>query len=216
MKKFALGAIAVAAFAGSAAAATYTINFDQDAAGNAIADLTTISNQYAAWGATFSPNAFIGTSWATNTGMHATSTDVAGGYNPLLGNVLHAYNADWLNADGDPSFLITFSTGISSFSMDVIGDTGGMDGFETFVAFYDASFNLLGTTQATGIGGIENISWSGGTAFYAAVGVGEYFDWVGVDNIRYTQVPAPGAFALVGLVGVAAGRRRRSALNYAG
>ncbi len=210
MKTFAIGALALAAIAGSASAATRTINFDQDALGNSISDLTAISNQYAAWGVTFTPNAFTGGSWATNTGMTATSTDVGAGYNASLGNIMHAFSTDWFVEDGDPSFLISFSTGITSISLDVIGDTGGRDGLQTFVALFDASFTQVGFFDASGIGGVENISLSGfGTAFFAAVAHGDFNDWVGIDNITYTEVPAPGALALVGLAGVFAGRRRR-------
>ncbi|MBY0114292.1 MAG: hypothetical protein K2Y21_15880 [Phycisphaerales bacterium] len=211
MKTFAIGALALAAIAGTASAATRTINFDQDALGNSISDLTTVSNQYAAWGVNFTPNAFSGGSWASNTGMTATSTDVGNGYNASLGNVLHAFNADWFNEDGDPSFLISFSTGITSISLDVIGDTGGRDGFQTFVALFDASFTQVGFFDASGIGGVENISLSGfGTAYYAAVAHGDFNDWVGIDNIRYTEViPAPASLGLLGLAGLVAGRRRR-------
>lgn len=210
MKKFLVGAVALCAAAGSAMGAIRTINFDQDANGNGIADLTEINNQYNAWGVTFVPNAYSGGGWATNTTIHATSTDVGGGYNASLGNVLHAFDTDWLNEDGDPSFLISFATGITSFQMDVIGDTGGVDGLETFAAFYDASFNLLGSVSGSGIGGVETISASGfGTAYYVAIAPGDYLDWVGIDNIIYTEAPAPGALALLGLGGIVAGRRRR-------
>lgn len=211
MKKFAIGALALAAIAGTASAATRTINFDQDALGNSIADLTTISNQYSAWGVTFTPDAFTGGSWASSTGMHATSTDVGAGYNASLGNVLHAFGTDWLNEDGDPSFLISFSTGITSISMDVIGDGGGRDGLQTFIALYDASFVNIGFVDASGIGGVENISISGfGTAYYAAIAHGDFGDWVGVDNITYTEaIPAPASLGLLGLAGLVAGRRRR-------
>ena len=210
MKIFAIGALALAAIAGNASAATRTINFDQDALGNNIADLTTVSNQYAAWGVNFTPNAFAGGSWATNTGMTATSTDVGGGYNPSLGNIMHAFG-DWLNEDGDPSFLISFSTGITSFEMDVIGDTGGLDGLQTFVALFAADgTTVVDIFDASGIGGVERIGGAlSGTAYFAAVAHGDFLDWVGVDNITYTEVPAPGALALVGLAGVFAGRRRR-------
>lgn len=211
MKTFAIGALALAAIAGTASAATRTINFDQDALGNAISDLTAISNQYAAWGVNFTPNAFSGGSWATNTGMTATSTDVGSGYNASLGNIMHAFSTDWFVEDGDPSFLISFSTGITSISLDVIGDTGGRDGLQTFVALYDASFVNIGFFDASGIGGVENISLSGfGTAYYAAVAHGDFGDWVGIDNITYTEaIPAPASLGLLGLAGLVAGRRRR-------
>lgn len=210
MKTGIFGAVALCAIAGSAMGAIRTIDFDTDGNGNGIADLTVISNQYAAWGVSFTPNAFSGGSWATNTGMHATSTDIGGGYDPSLGNVLHAFDTDWLVEDGDASFLMSFSTGITTFQMDVIGDTGGEDGFQSFASFFDAGMNLLGSVACTGIGGIETISASGfGTAYYVAIAPGDYFDWVGIDNIIYTEVPAPGAFALLGLGGLAAVRRRR-------
>ncbi|MBS0190478.1 MAG: PEP-CTERM sorting domain-containing protein [Phycisphaerales bacterium] len=211
MKTGIFGAMAVLALAGTAFGAVRTINFDTDSSGNPIADLTEINTQYAGWGVNFTPNAYTGGSWATNTTLHATSTDTGFGYDPSLGNVLHAFDTDWLYEDGDPSFLISFSTGITSFSMDVVGDDYGVDGYETFAAFFDSSFNPLGYISCNGIGGVETISASGfGTAYYVAIAPGEYYDWVGIDNITYTEdVPAPGALALLGLGGVMAGRRRR-------
>lgn len=212
MKNFAIGALALAAIAGSASAATRNIDFDTDALGNTITDLTTVSTQYAAWGVNFTPNAFAGGSWASNTGMTATSTDVGGGYNASLGNVLHAFNVDWLTEDGDPSFLISFSTGITSFEMDVIGDTGGVDGLQTFVALFAADgTTLIDFFDASGIGGVERIGGAlSGTAFFAAVAHGDFNDWVGIDNITYTEViPAPASLGLLGLAGLVAGRRRR-------
>ncbi|MGH7244376.1 MAG: PEP-CTERM sorting domain-containing protein [Phycisphaerales bacterium] len=211
MKGFIFGAMALSAIAGSSMGAVRTINFDTDSSGNGIADLTEINTQYNGWGVNFTPNAFSGGSWATNTTLHATNSDYGAGYNPSLGNVLHAFDTDWLNEDGDPSFVMSFATGITTFQMDVIGDTGGVDGYETFASFYDAGLNLLGSVSCNGIGGIETISAAGfGTAYYVAIAPGEYLDWVGIDNITYTEaVPAPSALALLGLGGLVAGRRRR-------
>ncbi len=211
MKRFFFGVAALIAAGSTASATSYTINFDQDANGNAIANGSTAANQYAAWGVAFSPNAFAGSGWATNTGMTITSTDTGGGYSPSLGQVLHAFNADWLNEDGDPSFLMTFSTPIDSLSMDVIGDTGGQDGFQTFFVGFDITGTIqTGLAQASGIGGIENIGTTfSADTYYVGVAVGEFFDWVGVDNIRFNTVPTPGAMAVLGLGGLVAGRRRR-------
>jgi len=39
---------------------------------------------------------------------------------------------------------------------------------------------------------------------------GDFFDWVGVDNIQYTAVPEPATFAALG-VGLLALRRRKAA-----
>ena len=39
--------------------------------------------------------------------------------------------------------------------------------------------------------------------------VGDFGDWVGVDNVKFNTVPAPSAAALLGLGALAAGRRRR-------
>jgi MYXO-CTERM domain-containing protein len=210
MKNIVFGALALCAIAGSSMGAIRTINFDTDANGNGIADLTEINNQYAAWGVAFTPNAFSGGSWATNTTLHATSTDIGGGYDPSLGNVLHAFDTDWLNEDGDASFVISFATGISSFQMDIIGDTGGEDGFQSFANFYDAGMNLIGSVAGTGVGGIETVSASGfGTAYFVAIAPGDFFDWVAIDNIIYEEVPAPGALTVLGLGGLFAARRRR-------
>ncbi len=211
MNRFFFGVAALVAAGSTASATSYTINFDQDANGNAIANGSTASNQYAAWGVSFTPNAFAGGNWATNTGMTITSTDTGIGYDPSLGQILHAYNADWLTEDGDPSFLMTFSTPIDSISMDVIGDTGGLDGFQTVLVGFDITGTVqTGFAEASGIGGIENIgaSFSADT-YFVAVAHGEFFDWVGIDNIKFNTVPTPGAMAVLGLGGLVAGRRRR-------
>ncbi len=210
MKKALFGVAALAMIAGTATARPlFTMNFDQDSAGNAIANGTSAltAQPYSGWGVTFSADPY---GWATNTGMHITSTDTGGGYNASLGQVLHAFSQDWLAEDGDPSFLMTFTTPIDYMTMDVVGDTGGVDGLQTFFAYYAADLTLLGSYQANGIGGVENIGGAfSSPAYYVAVAPGDFGDWVGIDNIKFNTVPAPASLGLVGLAGLAAGRRRR-------
>ena len=85
--------------------------------------------------------------------------------------------------------------------------TGG-----TFVAggTYNQSFGVW----ATGTGGVTNTalgSVSGGSGLWTL----KIYDWAGADTgsiggwtINYTEVPAPGVLALLGLAGLAGARRR--------
>ncbi len=210
MKKALFGVAAIAMMAGLASARpVFTMNFDTDAAGNPIANNSSVlvSQPYTGWGVTFSTDPY---GWATNTGMHVTSNDVGSGYVSSLGQVLHAFSADWLAEDGDPSFLMSFTTPIDSMSMDVIGDNGGIDGLETFFAGYDAGLNLVGSFSSTGNNGVENIGGAfSAPVYFVAVAPGDFGDWVAIDNIRFNTVPAPTSLGLVGLAGLAAARRRR-------
>jgi hypothetical protein len=207
MKSFVLAAAAIALTAGSALAQTYTIDFDTDAAGNPIADGTTISNQYVAWGALFVPNLLDpAAGWATNTDMTATSTDVGGGYLPAYGNILHSFDG-WFNEDGDPNFGIFFSSPISEITVRFTGDTGGL----SEVGVFDGAGNFI--TAAGVVGGdanLKSITISGlSTAEIGLVLPGSFGDWVGVVDVTYTLIPTPASLALVGAGGLLAARRRR-------
>ncbi|MDX2018541.1 MAG: PEP-CTERM sorting domain-containing protein [Planctomycetota bacterium] len=226
MKNFAFAAAVLAASAGMAAAQTYTINFNTDAAGNTIAANSVIANQYAAWGATFSANPLSGASgdgtnnWATNTNMQAVSTtggDVGAlgvGAPSGLGNILRSITG-WSAENGTPNFRIDFTNGATgSLSMLFLGVAGGYTPtrFRPGFDVYDASNNLLGNVRAgnTSATSAQNLSVTfSGTAAYAIVVPGTFTDWVGVDNITFTNIPTPGSLALLGLAGIAAGRRRR-------
>lgn len=171
----------------SAVAAAVTINFDSLAVG------TVLSNQFAAQGATFSPNAFAGpgssssgSNWATNTDMTVVSssgTDVGGLGTPSLvgGNILRSF-AGWLNEDGDPSFLVTFSTPVSSFSATFAGVSTGSD--VTVWAYSGAT--LLGAVSGATAGQFVLPFASATPITSVAVRPGSFNDWVGVDNITFT------------------------------
>lgn len=204
MKNAFFGALALVATAGMATAAPYVIDFDTDANGNAIADGTWIDNQYAAWGVTFVPNVLDpGAGWATNTDMTATSTDVGGGYDPSMGNVLHSFGG-WLAEDGDANFQINFAQQISSISITFCGDFDGL----SELGIFDGQGNFItgGTVGEFG----DTISFSGlSNASVGLVLPGWYFDWAAVVSIEFEYVPAPSALALMGFGGLVAVRRRR-------
>jgi hypothetical protein len=206
----------------ASAADPVRITFDADDPIGGLAEGATLSDQYAAFGVTFAPNAFSGpggpvTDWATNTDMTiATSPagDVGGLGSPSLvsGNVLHSYGG-WLDEDGDPSFGAYFSQGVSSFS----ADFAGVFYPDSVVLYAYNGSTLLGTASSVIESGQFTLSFSSATPITSVVvNNGAYDDWVGVDNITFTAVsavPEPSTYAMfglgLGLLGVV--RRKRAA-----
>ena len=178
-----------------------TLTFEDLAAG------TILSNQYAALGATFSPNAFSGPGssssgeiWATNTDMSivsSTGPDVGGLGTPagvVSGNILHSFPG-WLSEDGDPSFTITFARPATGFSTAFAGVSVPAD--VSLFAYNGAT--LVGTVSGTTTG--QFVLSFAGPMTTIAIRPGSFNDWVGVDNITYTlaAIPEPGTYALMGL-----------------
>lgn len=199
-----------------ARAASYTIDFDDLAAG------TTVSTQYAATtGATFSAGgaAFYDAqsqgsgTWATNTDLtvvSATGSDTNNLGTPSLvsGNVLGSYSG-WMNEDGDPVFTISFASAITSFSADFAAVEYGSD-----VGIYAYSGStLIGQVAGTDYGQFT-LSLSGSDITSVVITPGSYGDYVAVDNIAFTtaSVPEPANVALLALgLGLVALRRARRA-----
>ncbi len=198
-------------------ASATTINFENLAVG------TILSNQYA--GVTFAANAFTGAGssssgkpWATNTDMKivsSTGADVGGlGAPPLVsGNILHSFSG-WLAETGDPSFRISFSSAINSFSATFAGVSTGAD--VRIFAFNGAT--LLSTVAGSASGQFV-LSYAAASITSVVVAPGSFDDWVGVDNITYDAavvgVPEPETYALMalGLAAIALARRRMKAVG---
>ena len=203
--------------AGSAGAVT--IDFDSLPAGRVL------GSQFAAQGVTFTVNAFNGPGdsgsgqlWAANTDMTLAST--LGGFNEIgelgtpslvSGNVLHRFGG-WLTENGDPSFLITFSTPVSAVSLTFAGLGGAQFAPHSRLFIYDGAA-LLTTLAASlpnaGVGQ-QTLSYAAANITHVAVAPGSYNDWVAVDKLVFAPVPAPGALAMMvlGLAGLAIARRR--------
>jgi hypothetical protein len=215
-----LGCLAAGLALGAAQAGATTLNFED------LAEGATLSNQYAGLGVVFSPNAFSGPGgptgpWSEQTGMTITATDIGNlGLPPLLsGKLLHS-DADWQQeSDGDASFLITFTTPISSFSADFGGINRAAD-VRLFV--YDGATLLATVAASCALGGTadfpvpcqQTLSFSAASITQVAVGLGSFDDWVAVDNISFTAaaVPELGTCAMMGLgLGLLACKRRKPA-----
>lgn len=207
--------------ASTTSAQTFNLTFDP---GDPIGGLTvgtTLSNQYAAFGVSFTANAFSGAggptgNWAANTDLtvvSSTGTDVGGLGTPALvsGNIIRSFDG-WLNEDGDSSLTASFTVPVSSVSVTFAGISSAAS---TRIFALDSSNNILGTVVAPGTGQ-QTLTFTAGpgqTISTLQVTPGDFNDWVGFDNFSYTvaAVPEPSTIALVALtgVGIVAAIRRR-------
>lgn len=213
LENLATALLASALFSATARAADIT--FD-DLAPGAI-----LSTQYAGLGVVFSANGFSGANgnstaenWATNTDMRivaSSGSDVGGLGGPMLvsGNILHSF-AGWLGEDGDANFAANFTTAITSFSVDVAGVS--IPGDTALFVFNGAS--LLARVVAPDSPGQYTLSYSAPSITRVVVAAGSFVDWVGVDNIRFTQVaavpePREAVLMAIGLIALSVVLRRR-------
>lgn len=191
--------IAAAMLVAASQAAAVTLDFED------LAEGVSLSDQYAGLGVVFSANAFSGgnnnstvNDWATNTGMTITGdVDNLGLVGePLLasGKLLHSFN-DFLDADGDPSILASFTAPINSFSADFVGiDQSLLTGGVTLTAYNGRL--VVGFVEADACSETcqQTLSISAPWITRVAFTPGSFDDWVGVDNISFTwAAPIPEA-----------------------
>jgi hypothetical protein len=194
---------------------SYLIDFENLSVGD------TLSTQYAAWGVTFSTPAYSGADspsggWATNTDLTVVAVgggDTGGLGTPALvsGKILRSFNG-WLNEDGDANILLTFSTPITAISVDFAGIAAPSS---TGIDIFSTAGNYITTVSATA-GGQQTLSYSGTDIGYVVLTPGDYYDWVGIDNISYTvaaAVPEPETYGMLalglGFLAIAVRRRQR-------
>ncbi len=172
--------------------------------------------QYAGLGVTFSAGhtsagvlnpVATAQGFATNSSMQmaAIGGDVGGGVGaPLAGNLLHSFGG-WLSEDGDPSFTMDFSSPIDAISVDI----GGVFNTASSVLYaIDGGNNVLGSIASSGAN--STLALSGlGNFQRAVVTMGDFGDWVGVDNVSFNVVPEPTSLGLIGAgIALLAFRRR--------
>lgn len=149
----------------------------------------------------------------------------AGGGNLWIGG----YNGEISLIDGSGSILSQFYTGTTytgvAFDGKTLYTTHGFYGGSSSIEMWDTAGNHLGSIAAAGPtdnGGIgwdsdDNTLWVGyldSTVRHFDMGgnlLGSFVTPLGnaIDGLEVGRVPAPGAAALLGLAGLAAGRRRR-------
>jgi hypothetical protein len=218
-----LCALACGLFFAAGAASAVTINFENLASG------ATLSNQYAALGAVFSPNAFSGANpgtgalWATNTDMTVVdlnSNGLAIYGTPLLvsGNVLHSYSG-WLaeqtpaGVPTDPSIRVSFASPINAFSADFAGVGGFLGrGADVSIYAYNGSTLLGRVSGADGLAGQFTLSFSAPSITSVVMTPGSASDYVAVDNVTFTlatPVPEVSTYVMMSLgLGLLAFKRR--------
>lgn len=192
----------LAAFTSGVQAQTYTITFDAGDPINGLAAGTVLGAQYAAaTGATFTPNAFTGSTptppselaWATNTDVtvvSSTGSDVGIlGFPELVSGNLLRSEAGWRRENGDPSIRMTLVNPARTVSIDV----AGLGAFLSTGRSRMIAFNAEGTQIASALASGSRmqrtltVNASGIASVVFIAGDGD--DWVGIDNIRFTLEP---------------------------
>lgn len=174
----------------------------------ASADVIFFDDAYAVLGDGGDPNDFY------------TSPTFVGPYFGLVGGIGNGDPGNWdLEGTNGSAFWgfnvdvvggLLFPSDMVDFSFDISRSAGSSDGQTFSIEFYDDG-GLVGSDFII-LGDIND--WStivfDGVAFDEVrfAGSNQGFSPYGIDNIQFSDVPAPGALALLGLAALRRGRRR--------
>ena len=143
--------------------------------------------------------------------VSSTGSDVGGLGSPagtVSGNIIRSFNS-WLSEDGDAIFTMTFTGNVSDISIAFAGIATP----SSTRLFAIKSDNTVATSVVASSTGQATLSLTGLTGISKfVVTPGDYFDWVGFDNINYTMsnpVPEPASMAALGFGALALLRRRK-------
>jgi len=157
---------------------------------------TPVDTQYSALGVEFS----------TDRGTASIS-----GFSGFFGSdVLANATAGGTSGDRSLTLIMDFSTPITDLEFDF--NSAGDPGVAFPIRFYNAGgLSSSDTVPIDGTNWVRDIMYGGlDDIIRVEIDSGGGDGWLfGVDNMDYTQVPAPASLALLGLGGLAATRRRR-------
>lgn len=191
MKRFVVVIAAAALLVLVAPSAAVTLTFEDSPIG------TTLSAQYASLGVVFSPNAFSGGTWASNTDMRIVDSTLEGAVDAdvgalgapagtVSGHVLRSFDG-WLHENGDPSFAMLFSTPVQTVS---VAFAGVEDPSNVRLLAYNGA-TLVGTAVGSVTTGQFTLLLSAPQITRVDVQPGWNLDWVAVDNISFSPVAVP-------------------------
>jgi MYXO-CTERM domain-containing protein len=153
-------------------------------------------------------------------GSHGvTITDGVNGPATVIGDFSGA--SPWINsgnaAEGNFGVYLTFDQKVTALSFQAWDPSGAPDFFGNGLTIWltDINDNVVDVQQYTGAwGGIGdswfNITTDSGTTFQkVTITNNSFFPVSYVDNVSWTNVPAPGSFALIAAAGLVGRRRRR-------
>lgn len=180
---------------------------------------TTLSNQFS--DVTFSSGIGGATGITAPSGNFATATDltivsstgsdVGGLGSPagtVSGNIVRSFNG-WLNEDGDAAVTLLFTGNVSDISVAF----AGVSTSSSTRLFAIASDNTVASSAVASTTGQMTLSLTGLTGINKfVITSGDFFDWVGFDNVNYTMsnpVPEPASMAALGFGALALLRRRK-------
>lgn len=173
------------------------ITFDEFDASNS--NSAVLSNEYAGIGVTF-VNTDDGAVWDGLTGGDLGNWGIEG----TNGTQFMGFNGDSYGS------TMLFDTTVRAFQLDASrsngsssGDTFTLEGYRdsTLVESITITFGDLNDWSTLFLNeNVDEVQW---------YGTGVDFHPFGIDNIAWREVPAPSAFAMMGLTGLIAGKRRR-------